>query len=151
MSTMWEIQKAIYNLIVADTTLMGMIGNRIYDEPLTNNVYPYIVLGNFTEISDNTLDGIGYDSTFTISIYSKPGSEGWYQAKSIYVRLNELLNMKKPSLSVADDLYPNQTTSYPSSITSMTCVIISLDNTASFRTKDKRVIDVRYRIWTEIN
>lgn len=148
MSACWEIQKAIYNMLVADSALMTLVNYRVYDTPPTNAVYPYIAIGNMTEIPDNTLDNIGYESTIMVSIYTKPDVSGFYEAKSIYAIVNSLLNMQKASFSIADDLYPS-TTNYPASINSLHCLMIMLDNVITIKEGDKKVIDARYRVQVE--
>lgn len=152
MSAIWEMQKAIYDILIADAPLMSLIGTRIYDEPLPNIKYPYLVLSNFVELSNNTHDGVGYETTFDIDIYDKIDSIGSARINAIYIRLNELLNLKKPTLSISEGLYSNTgTASYPSSISTLTCLIIKLDNTTTDRDENHRILLTRYRIFSEIN
>lgn len=127
MSATWEVQKAIYDTLANDSTFMNLISNRLYDEPVTNNQYPYVLLGDCTEIPDNRLIKNGYEVTATLFIYTKDEGLGYYKGKQIYKEMNRLLNVKKPSLDT------------------LTTVICELDNMYTDREDDKRVISVRYR------
>ena len=128
MSATWEIQKSLYNTLKNDSTFMGLINNRIYDEPPTNSAYPYVLIGDCTEISDNRLIKNGYEVTATFFIYTKDAGLGYYKGKQIYKEMNRLLNVKKPSLDT------------------LNIVICQLDNMYTDREDDKRVISVRYRV-----
>jgi len=107
---------------------MNLISNRIYDEPPTNSAYPYVVIGDCTEIPDNRLRKNGYEVTATFFIYTKDAGLGYYKGKQIYKEMNRLLNVKKPSLDT------------------LNIVICQLDNMYTDREDDKRVISVRYRV-----
>jgi len=128
MSATWEVQKSLYDVLANDTDFMALVENRLYDEPPTNEVYPYVTIGDCTEIPDNRLIRNGFEVTMTFNIYTKSGGLGFYIGKKIYERMNILLNVKKPSLDT------------------LTMVICQLDNTFTDREKDKRVISVRYRV-----
>jgi len=128
MSAMWETQKALYDTLSEDSTFMALINNRIYDEPPTNEQYPFVVIGESTEIRENRLNQIGYETTAIFTIYDKSGGLGTYNIKAIYDRMNTLLNMKRLSM----DNY--------------TMVICMLDNAFTARDGDKRLMNVRYRV-----
>jgi len=128
MSATWEIQKAIYSALSGNSTFMDAIGNRLYDEPPVNLAYPYTVIGDVTEISDNRLYETGFEDTITLHIYTKPGSLGFKEAKQILEKMNDVLNLK-----VFD-------------LTSYTMLICKFENAMSFRDEDKRIISVRYRV-----
>lgn len=60
-SALKAVQKAIYDVLKADASLMTLLTNRLYD---SGNVpddteFPYLVIGEVTEIPDNTLDKRG--------------------------------------------------------------------------------------------
>jgi hypothetical protein len=126
MSAAWEVQKALYDAMVADTTLTTLVSNRIYDEPPTDVQYPYIVIGDMTEIPDNRHRLLGYDVTHTIHIYTQPYGLGFYPATKILERLNVVLNMKRFNLS------------------SFNMLVCKLDNAINERDGDKRIISARY-------
>jgi hypothetical protein len=107
---------------------MTFISSRIYDEPPTDEDYPYIVIGEATENSANRLNRIGYEDTLTTYIYTKPAGLGFYQAKYILGLMNNSLNIKKLPM----DTY--------------TMVICKLDNSMTEKDGDKRIIHARYRV-----
>jgi len=130
-TALWEIQKSLVSTLTSSTTLSSIIGSKIYDEPPTNQQYPYIVVTAPTEVSDNTLNRIGFESTLTFFIYTKPEGLGWYQAETILDAMNEVLNVKKPTLANLDIRFcKNDEVSYE-------------------KIEDKRIIISRYRIWSE--
>ena len=91
-------------------------------------MYPYIVIGDMTEIPFNKHRGLGYEITHTMHIYTKPYGLGFYTASQILKRLNTLLNMKRFTL------------------TSYHMLVCLLDSSRTERDGDKRIISVRYRI-----
>jgi len=123
---LWEVQKAIYTALTANTNLMTLVSNRIYDEPPTNETYPYLVIGDAQEIDQNRLAYKGYEIQSTIVIYTKPAGLGFYTAKKIGEEVSNSLNCKKLHL------------------TGYTMVICKLDNSYTNREDDKRILTVRY-------
>lgn len=136
MSAKWEVQKSIYNALATNSTFMTLISNRLYDEPETNQQYPYVTLGEATEVIDNTHDKLGYNITLTCAIYTKPYGLGYYQGDSIYAEMNNSLNMKKLTMS----------TGYRMII----CKLDYMYNEVELREQrtdgEKRVHYVRYRV-----
>jgi hypothetical protein len=130
MSAGWEVQKSHYDAMVADTTLSAMVTS-ITDEPVTDQEYPYIVIGQMTEVADNRHRRLGYIVTHTIHIYTKPAGLGFYPAKKILERLNTVLNMKRFSMDTLHMLV----TVYEQAFTE--------------RDIDKRIISARYRTWCD--
>jgi len=130
-SPSWEIQKVLVAQLKADTTFMGLISNRIYDEPETNLQYPYVVVGDAVENKWNDLSHNGFETYFSFHIYTKPSGLGFYQAKQIESAIDKILNMKKFAL------------------TGYTMVICQFDNAISDRENDIRIISVRYKILTD--
>lgn len=100
-SALEPIQAAIEAKIRSDQTLMLMITG-IFDFRgiLRGQAYPYISLGDSTETDDSTFDTAGYDTTFTLHIWSnQPNSQ---ECQRIYVRLNKLFNRKPLVLAGMD-------------------------------------------------
>jgi len=97
-SALSPIESAIAAKLLADATLIGMVTG-IFDFrgiPL-NQEYPYVTLGDSTETDDSTFDTIGYDTTFTLHIWSaQPGSK---ECQQILARLNMLLNHQPLTLT----------------------------------------------------
>ena len=133
MSAQWEAQKALYDQLSADSTFMNLIGSRLYDEPPTNNTYPYVVVGDAIEIPDNTLSYKGYDTSVTFTIYTKPAGLGSYTAKQILEEMNRILNMKKFSMDT------------------LTMIICKFENALTDRDGDIRTMSVRYQVLSDEN
>ena len=60
----FDIQKAVYDLLIADNTVKGLVGSRVYDAPPPNPVLPYVVIGDMVASAPETT------STSTIIRYS---------------------------------------------------------------------------------
>lgn len=133
MSASWEVQESIYNALSANATFMASISNRIYDEPPTNSVYPYVTIGYIAESRDNNLGGLGYEVIATLDIYTKPGRLGYKQAKDILTKMNAVLNMKELAMAT------------------LKMVKIFYDNGNTERDGDIRIITARYRIKVQEN
>lgn len=48
-----SLQKAIYEALLAETTITALVGDRIYEEVEENPQFPYIVIGESQEIDDS--------------------------------------------------------------------------------------------------
>jgi len=130
LSAMWEVQVAIYEQLKNNATLMALIDG-IYDEPETNNAYPYITIGDGVESPDDSHSTLGYEDYLTFVIYTKPAGLGSYTAKNILAKMNDVINTKKFSM------------------TSKNMLICEFDNATPFRNKDIRGLIVRYKVITE--
>lgn len=128
---LWEAQKVVVSTLTSSTTVTTLVDSKIYDEPPTDTDYPYIQIGQPTEVTDNTLKRLGYQNTLTLFIFTKPYGLGWSQAYSILDAMNQVLNVKKPSMDNLDLL------------------MCKLDNVTAERDKDKRILHVRYRMWSQ--
>lgn len=131
MSASWEVQKVLVAQLKADSTFMNLISNRIYDEPNTNEQYPYVIVGDTIETSDNDLSHNGYDTSMNFMIKTKPAGLGFYQAKQILEEMNRILNMK-----IFD-------------MTGFTMIICRFDNMITDRDNDIRTLSVRYQVLTD--
>ncbi len=117
----------------ADSTFMDLISNRIYDEPNTNEQYPYVIVGDTIETTDNSLSYNGYDTSINFTIKTKPAGLGFYTAKQILNAMNDVLNMKKFAM---DGFVMN---------------ICKFDNMVTDRDGDIRSILVRYQVLSDTN
>lgn len=133
MSASWEVQKVLVAQLKADSTFMNLIGNRIYDEPNTNEQYPYVIVGDTIETTDNSLSFNGYDTSISFTIKTKPGGLGFYTAKQILEEMNRILNMKKFAM------------------TGFVMNICKFDNMVTDRDGDIRSILVRYQVLSDTN
>ena len=123
MSASWDIQKAIYDAIEHTPYITG-----VFDEPPTNQEYPYIVIGNMTEVSSNRHGSLGYENTIVLSIQTKPGAAGFKPAKEILNEVNSRINMVELSLG------------------NFTMVKCHMENAESLRDDELRRIEARYRV-----
>jgi hypothetical protein len=112
---------------------MNLISDNLYDEPLTNLTYPYVVLGDGFENPDNTLCYNGFDVIIFFKIYVKSGSLGYYNAKQIIKAMNDVLNMKKFAMDGYD------------------MIICKYDGSSVVRDDDIRSINVRYNVLADTN
>lgn len=90
MTALLDVQTALYQRLHGDATLLALATGGVYDEVPQSTPYPYIVIGEATEVPDDTLTERGKDTTVTIHVWSKaPGNK---QTLQIIERLDELLD-----------------------------------------------------------
>ena len=102
MTATWQVQQALYTALSSDTTFMTKIGNRLFDEPRTDETYPYETIGNMLELRFNKLVGVGYEVTAIFAIYTKSGRLGFKVAKEIllfHLLMLQLEPLKKNLMS----------------------------------------------------
>lgn len=128
MSAQWEVQKAIYTALSTDTAFMTKVGSRLYDEPPTNETFPYCVIGNMIEIRYNRINNIGFQISARIDVYSKSGRLGYKPAKEILVEIDRVLNHKIFSL------------------TGYNMIQCFFDSADTERDGDKRIVTANYTI-----
>lgn len=133
MSAQWEVQKAIYTALSTDSAFMTKIGSRLYDEAPTNESFPYVTLGNMTEIKYNRLTNKGFEISARIDIYTKSGRLGYKPAKEILVEMNRILNQKRFNM------------------TGFNMIQIYFETSDTERDGDKRIITARYTVLTQEN
>lgn len=92
---LFEAQKLIYNALSSDTSFMTLISNRLYDQPITNELYPYVVIGNGTSQNHLTHGKDGINEFINITIFTKSGSLGWYTSKTISQAIRNVLHLNK--------------------------------------------------------
>jgi hypothetical protein len=128
MSAMWEVQKALYDALKANSNFMNLVENRLYDEPSTNDEYPYVVLGEGIETTDNRLAKKGFNNLIIFSIYTKPFGLGYYTAKNINEEIFKTLDHKRLPM------------------TNYTMVICKYENAVPEKEEDKRILHSRFRV-----
>ena len=128
---LWESQKVVVATLTSSITVTSLVSSKIYDEPPTNTDYPYITIGNPTEVSDNNLNRLGFENTLTCFIFTKPYGLGWSQAYAILDAMNQVLNIKKPTMN------------------NLHLLMCKLDNVTEEKKDDKRILHVRYRLWSQ--
>lgn len=107
MTSLNDIQQAIYTKLTSDTTLKSMVKG-VFDAVPQNQPFPYIVIGEATEVPFNTFGRVGRDSTFTIHIWSQ--YNGFREALSILEEMNRILDgttLNLPDLSLVYIVYEN--------------------------------------------
>lgn len=82
------IQQAVYDILKADSVLMGKVSG-IYDEVPTNSVFPYITLGEMTSIPYRAFSVFGEETTVTLHIWSR--AKGFKESAAILSDVNRLL------------------------------------------------------------
>ena len=95
MSATGAIQQAIAAKLTADVQLMLLLTGGIVDFRAIppGQTYPFLTIGDSTEVPDDRLGRNGYDTTVTLHIFSRqPGAK---ECQAILTRLNALLN-KQP-------------------------------------------------------
>lgn len=86
---LWDIQKAIYQALTNDVTLMAKITG-VFDEVPENQDYPYITLGETTINPYNTFGRKGKDTTRTLHIWSD--YEGNKEVLEIFSDIERILD-----------------------------------------------------------
>ena len=92
-----DLQNAIYDLLAADTTFMGLVTNRLYDHIPDNTDYPLTVLGEwrFDDWGSHTHDGWEINAM----IHTFTQSRGKLTAQTIMNRIYTLLHNIDLSIS----------------------------------------------------
>ena len=133
MSAQWEVQKALYTALSADSAFMTKIGSRLYDEPPTNETFPYVTIGYMIENKYNRFNNEGYEISARFDIYTKSGRLGYKPAKEILVEMNRILNLKRFNL------------------TGYNMIQCYYETSDTERDEDKRILSARYTILTQAN
>ncbi len=75
-SPAWELQKAIYGALVADTNLIALLGGpRIYDEVPRGAEFPYVTFGPHTARDWSTGTEIASEHLLVMRVWTKSGGE----------------------------------------------------------------------------
>lgn len=88
-SSLWPIQQAIYSTLTGDAILVGMITG-VFDHVPENQPFPYVTMGEGTEVPFRTFGRNGSETTLTMHIWSQ--YEGFKEALDILSRMNDLLD-----------------------------------------------------------
>jgi hypothetical protein len=77
----YEIQRALYDALLSDATVMDLVEG-VFDDVPDNQPFPYIQIGEETETNKpSTMLVPGRESTLTIHIWSR--AHGYHEAKAI--------------------------------------------------------------------
>lgn len=116
-SPQWVLQDAVYTRLSGDSTLVTTLGASVYDYPPEGAAYPYVTLGESTEVPSDTMGQTGRDVTLTLHYWSQV--KGMEQVHKIHNRVDELLNDWQPT-----------------GLTGWTSVILQLEFYEAFRDGD---------------
>ena len=88
----WELQKAVYTTLRADSALQAFIGNpaRVYDHVPQDSLFPYVVIGEATgrEFDGKSEDGM--EQTLTLHSWSR--DRGMQETKEIMAAVVDALD-----------------------------------------------------------
>lgn len=98
-SPTWEMQKAIYATLKADSALVALLGGeRIYDEVPRGAAFPYVTFGPSTTRDWSTGTETGAEHLITLRAWSKAGGE-----KEVHLLLDALrAALHETSLAITD-------------------------------------------------
>ena len=89
-SSLWDLQKALYKALASDSALNGLVTG-VYDGAAPSAaVYPYVVLGETTEVQDDVLTRQGREVTVTIHAWSTYAGDK--EVKLVLSRLDAMLH-----------------------------------------------------------
>lgn len=129
---LWESQKVIYDNLSNDSIFMNLINDKLFDEQQTNQDYTYVCISDdVEEITDNTLNRLGFETIIRLSIYTKPYGLGWSTCYSILNEMNRLLNEKRLEMDNLSKLW-----------------IMNI-NVTHYKNKDKRILHCDYKVWSQ--
>ena len=87
--SLWELQKAIYQTLSGDGTLMALVSG-VFDHVPENTAYPYVALGEGITEDRSTVTTGGSETVAQLRVASREG--GRKQAAAIMERTHVLLH-----------------------------------------------------------
>jgi hypothetical protein len=96
-SAQWGLQQAVYARLSGDATLTSTLGADVYDETPQDAAYPYVVIGEDTELPDDTMGVTGRSMTLVLHYWSQyPGAR---EVKQVHARVDALLDRWTPTVA----------------------------------------------------
>ena len=96
MSATRLIQTAIYALLTADATLMGLATGGVHNDVPEGQAYPHVLISKASETPRHTFGtattGLGWNNVIRIHVYSR--YQGDIEALTIHDRIVSLLNFQ---------------------------------------------------------
>ncbi|WP_405710105.1 DUF3168 domain-containing protein [Streptomyces xanthophaeus] len=83
------VQMALYGRLTSDEDLMALISG-VYDYVPETDPYPYVVIGEATEIPDNRHDGFGRETVASLHVWTRHRGHG--PGMKIAARITELID-----------------------------------------------------------
>lgn len=96
-SPSWPLQTAVYTRLSGDSELTSTLGASVYDHVPDSSAFPYVVIGEDTEVAADTMGTTRRDMTLTVHTWSQ--AKGKKQTKQIQDRLDDLLDRWTPTVS----------------------------------------------------
>jgi hypothetical protein len=88
LPTEWSLQKAVFEALEADATLIGLTGGgRIHDDAPQNAAFPYITFGQSIVRDWSTGDDTGAEHVLTLHVWSRAAGRKEAQAIMRAIRL----------------------------------------------------------------
>jgi len=88
---LFAVQQSLYQMCTNDATLLAL-ATGVFDATPENQPFPYIVIGEGTEVPWNTFGRRGRQTTVTNHVWSQATTNG--EASAIIARMNVLLHRK---------------------------------------------------------
>ncbi|MED4461861.1 DUF3168 domain-containing protein [Metabacillus fastidiosus] len=114
-TALWELQKAIYQRLSSDPVISGMVTG-VFDAVPENQAYPYVVIGEPSELPFDTKSTFGEEISIVIHVWSDyAGKKETYNIlnaclKSLSYKLDiegfKLLKVERRGMTVFDDIDP---------------------------------------------
>lgn len=102
-TSLYEIQKAIYDVLAGDTNLNNLVTGVFGDDIPEEQDFPFIQITTASEDIFNTFDRQGKETTFTVHIWSQ--YEGFKECYEIHDRVMELLDYTGITVANFDLVY----------------------------------------------
>ena len=96
-SPTWPLQQAIYSRLNGDTELVTTLGADVYDRVPDSAAFPYVVIGDVTEVANDTMGRTGRDLTVTVHAWSQYA--GNKEILQIADRVDDLLDRWSPTVT----------------------------------------------------
>lgn len=96
------LQKAIREHLVNDLELSKLVGNRVYDEPPIDVIFPYV---RFNTISPKTFDTDTREGAIvevSLDVYSRQGMGARTEATTIAEMIRSALHRKETTIPIQD-------------------------------------------------
>lgn len=95
------LQTAVRAKLLADAALMDVI-HGVHDEVPENAPFPYVVIGDVTEVPDDAHDRQGLTTTITLHIWSR--YRGFKEALEILVHVDRVLDRQPLAVDGFEDV-----------------------------------------------
>ena len=99
MSNVLGLQKGVRAVLVANATVTGLVGQRVYDEPPQDPTYPFVRFGPVEEETYDTDNTQAVNVTQDIEVWSRPKS-GREECQKIIDAVRSALHRKESTITV---------------------------------------------------